>query len=190
MASPRARCREHVDQCQCWTDIATAHYTVRRRSYCSGTATNRNCHQTVEETESTPKRVVRPTQQAATHKALAFPGLRAQARKSSWVLPAVCEKCFAVFVNTRSSGIRGAEGALEGEDFLQQQWILIFTTLGRCFLVMANINVFLLICSVRKISVTSYYTYYINCTYFCPITINRLLISLHELNGLFLATEE
>lgn len=89
MASPRARCRERMDQCRCWTDIATAHYTVRRLSYFSGTATDRNCHHAVEEKGSTPKRVVKPTQQAATHKALAFPGLRARARKSAWVLPAV-----------------------------------------------------------------------------------------------------
>jgi len=89
MASLRANCTEHVDQCQCWTDIATAHYTVRRHGYFSGTAADRNCHQMVEETESTPKRVVRPTQQAATHKALAFPGLRAAPSVSSWGLPAV-----------------------------------------------------------------------------------------------------
>lgn len=44
MASLQARCREHVDQCQCRTDIATAHYTVRRHCYFSGTATDRNCH--------------------------------------------------------------------------------------------------------------------------------------------------
>jgi hypothetical protein len=43
----------------------------------------------VEETKSTPKRVVRPTHQAATHKALAFPGLRAQPSESSCGLPAV-----------------------------------------------------------------------------------------------------
>ena len=77
MASPRARCRKHVEQCQCRTDIATAHYIVRWHGYFSGTAADRNCHQMVEETESTPKRVVRPTHRAVTHKALSFPGLRA-----------------------------------------------------------------------------------------------------------------
>ena len=92
MASPCARCRERVDQCQCWTDIATAHYTVRRRGYFPGTTTDRNCHQMVEETVSTPKRVVRPTQQAATHKALAVPGLRPQPSETSRCLPAVREE--------------------------------------------------------------------------------------------------
>lgn len=89
MASPRANCRERVGQCQCWTDKATAHYTLRRHGYFSGTAADRNCRQMVEETESTPKRVVRPTQQAATHKALVFPGLRAAPCEYSWSLPAV-----------------------------------------------------------------------------------------------------
>jgi hypothetical protein len=66
----------------------------------------------VEETESTPKREVTPTQQAATHKALAFPGLRPQPTEPSWGLPAVWEECF----NVLSSGIRRSESALEGQE--------------------------------------------------------------------------
>ena len=112
MASPRARCREHVDQCQCWTDNATAHFIVRRHGHFSGTAADRNCHQMVEETESTPKRVVRPNHKTATHKALTFPGLRPQPSESSWGLPAVWEECF----NELFSGIRRSESALEGQD--------------------------------------------------------------------------
>jgi hypothetical protein len=83
LASPRVRGTEHVDQRQCRADIATTNYPVRRSGYFFGTATDRNCHQLVEETESTPKRVVRPLQQEAAYKALALPGLRAQASESS-----------------------------------------------------------------------------------------------------------
>ena len=60
--------------------------------------------------------MVCPTQQAATHKALAFPGLRAQPSESKLGLPAVWEECFNLLSTTWSSGIRRSGSALEGED--------------------------------------------------------------------------
>lgn len=185
MAIQRAHCRWHVDQCQHPTDISTAHYTVRWRGYFSSTATDRNCRRMAEETESTPKRVVRPTtQQAATQKPLAFPGLRAQARESSWDLLAVRRISYH-----KDLGNKERERCIIGRGYSNSRNEFAHSPhLADAFWLWLT-SVFLY-WHARSDKSHQLHTYYSNCTYFCPITINNLLFWLHRLNTLFLATGE